>query len=273
MGAAYTWRRAVDTYRRGLDNNWTPRIGVTPADYSLGAPVSRNGYTVTPYILNAGVTTRAGVTGGRILTNRPDYQRQYNGLELTANKRLSNKWMARVAITLQDWKNHFNGPGAFYNNPNPTDLDTQIDGSQIVRQGSGSGKALYIGAKWQAAAERDVPAPRRLRAGRELLRPPGLPATRSTSRSTPAPSRARPTSSPSPTRDEKRLPDLYNLDLRLAKNMKLASTNLTLSVEAFNVFNAATELNRNVNAGAATFLRLEEIQAPRIVRFGVRFNF
>ena len=55
--------------------------------------------------------------------------------------------------------------------------------------------------------------------------------------------------------------------------MRLASTNLTLSVEAFNIFNANTDLNRNVNAGAATYNRLEEIQAPRIVRFGVRFNF
>ena len=47
----------------------------------------------------------------------------------------------------------------------------------------------------------------------------------------------------------------------------------TLSVEGFNVFNVGTELNRNTNAGSATYNRLEEIQAPRIVRFGARFNF
>ena len=270
VGAAYTWRRAVDTYRRGLDNNWTPRIGVTPADYTLGAPVTRNGYTVTPYILNAGVSTR--VTGGRILTNRPDYNRQYNGLELTANKRLSNKWMARVAITLQDWTNHFNGPAAFYNNPNPTDLDTQIDGSQVVRQGTGSGKALYIGAKWQAAANAMYQLPAGFELAANFYGRQGYPQPIYIQVNTGAFEGTTNVLAVADS-DEKRLPDLYNLDLRLAKNMRLASTNLTLSVEAFNVFNANTDLNRNVNAGAATYNRLEEIQAPRIVRFGVRFNF
>ena len=272
VGAAYTWRRAVDTYRRGLDNNWLPRIGVTIADYSLGAPVTRNGYTVTPYILNAGVSTRAGVTGGRILTNRPDYHRQYNGLELTANKRLSNKWMARVAITLQDWTNHLTSPAAFYNNPNPTDLDTQIDGSQVVRQGTGSGKALYIGAKWQAAANAMYQLPAGFELAANFYGRQGYPQPIYIQVNTGAFEGTTNVLAVKDSDDE-RLPDLYNLDLRLAKNLKFGRNSFTLSVEAFNVFNAGTELNRNVNAGAATFLRLEEIQAPRIVRFGVRFNF
>ena len=74
---------------RDIDvNRWLPRIGVTTADYSLGAPVTRNGYTVDPSTsCTPGVSTRAGVTGGRIWTNRPDFYRQYHGLELTATKR------------------------------------------------------------------------------------------------------------------------------------------------------------------------------------------
>ena len=39
------------------------------------------------------------------------------------------------------------------------------------------------------------------------------------------------------------------------------------------MFNANTELYRNPNAAGATFNRLDEILAPRIVRFGVRFSF
>jgi len=272
VGAAYTWRRAVDTYRRGLDNNWLPRIGVTTADYSLGTPVTRNGYTVTPYILNAGVSTRAGVTGGRILTNRPDYYRQYNGLELTANKRLASKWMARVAITLQDWTNHLTSPAAFYNNPNPTDLDTQIDGSQVVRQGTGSGKALYIGAKWQASANAMYQLPAGFELAANFYAHQGYPQPIYIQVNTGAFEGTTNVLAVSDS-DDKRLPNLYNLDLRLAKNVRFASQNLTLSVECFNVFNSNTELNRNVNASAATFLRLEEIEAPRIVRFGVRYSF
>ena len=152
VGVAYTWRKNTDTYLRHLDLNWTPRINVTAADYSLGAPVTRNGYTVTPYILNAGVSTRPGVTGGTVLTNRPDFYRQYNGLELTLNKRLSNRWMGRIAFSYMDWQDKLESPLGHFPNPNPIDLDPGLDGGQVIRQGFGSGKALYINAKWQLAA-------------------------------------------------------------------------------------------------------------------------
>ena len=43
------------------------------------------------------------VTGGALLTNRPDYTRTYNGLELTLNKRLADKWFGRMAFSLMNW--------------------------------------------------------------------------------------------------------------------------------------------------------------------------
>jgi hypothetical protein len=270
VGVAYSFRHATDSFRRGIDNNWLPRIGVTRDDYALGTPVTRNGYTVTPFVLRPGVNTRAGVTGGRILTNRPDYSRGYHGIELTATKRLSGKWMARMAFSYMDWTHNY-GPDSILHNPNPTDLDPQIDGAQVIRQGTGSGKALYVGAKWQVAANAMYLLPAGFEIAGNLYARQGYPKPIYIQVNTGAFEGT--TNILAQDIDAERLPDLYNLDLRLAKNLKFGTRNLVLSIEGFNVFNSNTELNRNVNASSATFNRLEEITAPRIVRVGARFSF
>lgn len=272
VGAAYTWRRGTNTFRRGLDNNWLPRIGVTSADYTIGAPVTRNGYTAVPYVLNAGVTTRAGVTGGRLLTNRPDFYRQYNGIELTAVKRLSNKWMGRAAFSWMDWTEHFTGPGGRFANPTATDTDPGIDGGQVVRLGTGSGKTIYFNAKWQITANAMYQLPAGFEIAANLYGRQGYPRPLYIQINTGA-FEGTTNVLAVPEVDAVRLPNLWDVDLRLAKNFKIGGSNATLSVDAFNIFNAGTELNRNVNAGAATFNRLEEILAPRIVRLGIRYTF
>jgi hypothetical protein len=74
--------------------------------------------------------------------------------------------------------------------------------------------------------------------------------------------------------DQTRLPNLWNLDLRLAKNFKAGGLNVIGSVECFNALNGNTELWRVVDASSATaFNRLDEILSPRIVRFGLRLTF
>jgi hypothetical protein len=79
-----------------------------------------------------------------------------------------------------------------------------------------------------------------------------------------------------PVIDDNRLGSLFNVDLRLAKNFNFGGgTNMTISVEGFNIFNSNTVINRVVNASAAVgvFDRIEEIMAPRIFRIGARFGF
>ena len=242
VGAAYTYRRGVDTYMRDVTGNrWTPRIGVTTADYSLGAPVTRNGYTVTPYVLNAGVTTRAGVTGGRIWTNRPDFYRQYHGLELIATKRMSGKWMSRVLDLLDG----LDGPpqrsrAAFYNNPNPIDLDPQIDGGQVIRQGAGSGKALYVGTKWQASANALYLLPAGFEIAGNFYGRQGYPKPIFIQVNTGAFEGT--TNVLAQDSDAERLPEPLQPRPPAGQELQLRpQQDLTLSVEGFNVFNAGTE--------------------------------
>ena len=73
--------------------------------------------------------------------------------------------------------------------------------------------------------------------------------------------------------DQERLPDLWNLDARLAKNFTFGKTHLILAGELFNALNANTALYRNPQANGTTFNRLDEILAPRIARLSARISF
>src|SRR6202022_1264768 len=39
-----------------------------------------------------------------VITNRADYSQKFNGLEVTATKRLSHKWMMRGSLSYNDYK-------------------------------------------------------------------------------------------------------------------------------------------------------------------------
>lgn len=77
----------------------------------------------------------------------------------------------------------------------------------------------------------------------------------------------------SPAFDTYRLANLWDLDLRVAKTLKLQGLNLQVVGDLFNVFNANTELVRNRNAASPNFRQLSQNLSPRILRFGVRVNF
>src|SRR5262249_62388214 len=57
------------------------------------------------YALNAGVPVPAGTGEG----NRPNWSSNYDGVELTWQKRLSNKWMMRGNFAWSNWKQNSNG--------------------------------------------------------------------------------------------------------------------------------------------------------------------
>ena len=67
---------------------------------------------------------------------------------------------------------------------------------------------------------------------------------------------------------------MTNLDLRLAYNRKLpGNTTLVVTADCFNVLNSGTVLNRNGQANAEAFNRLDELLSPRVFRFGLRLAF
>lgn len=270
VSAAYTWRKSTDLTATQLLSGyyWYSWIGVTRADYGQGQPVTLNGFTATPFVLSDEAAERA--TGGALLRNRPDYSRTFNGLELAVVKRLSNRWMARAAFSFNDWTEHV-GPEAVLN-PTHHDLDPQFDGGQVVVFSAGSGKNYYTNARWQLNLNALYQLPAGFEVAGNLFARQGYPQPVFLVLDTGALDGNLNVLAVSET-DERRLPDLWNLDLRLAKTFRLGGTNLVVGAEVFNALNANTDLYRVPAASSTAFNRLDEILAPRIVRLGARVTF
>jgi hypothetical protein len=278
LSAAYSWRRTYDT------RNWQARIGFDgPEDFVAGNPVTANGFTVTPFSPDAALALANN--NGRILSNRPDYHTAYSGIELSMTKRLSNRWMGRVAFSWMDWTEHYTGPDAVLNptrtNRNPLDgtpagaalSGPQVDGGQVAIRSSGSGKGdLYQNAKWQFIVNGLYELGWGFETSVALYGRQGFPRPISIQTSMGLDGGSNDLLALAEI-DTERYPSLWNLDWRLAKSIRLGESNLLFEGVVFNVFNSSTELNRFFRASSGAFNRLDEVLSPRVVRIGARLTF
>jgi hypothetical protein len=278
VGVAYTFKHQTGA-------PWVPYLGLSRSDFTPRDPVTANGYTVTP---QAADSASPEFNGGFLLQNRPDYNRRYNGVEFTLNKRLSAKWLGRVAFTYQSWTENFTGPGGIQN-PNPTLYDTYgyltagagsvaaeplEDGGQYVAFGSGSGRSVWFNGRWQLSANALYQLPSGFEISGALFGRHGYPLLTNIVVDQGALLGTGYAPVLAADVEDRRLPSLWNLDLRLAKTLRLAgNASLALTADVFNVFNAGTALNRQTGADTPVFDRLDTILNPRIIRVGARFQF
>jgi len=231
--------------------------------------VTANGFTATSYLPTDAASD--AFNGGIYLTNREDYSRTFNGVEVGLVKRMSNGWMGRVAISFNDWQENV-GPAAIQN-PTRHDLDPLSDGGQVAPWSSGSGKIYYTNAKWQLNANALYELPYGFEVAGSLFGHQGYPYPKFLSLQSGFDGFLN-VLADGTNIDDDRLEDLWNLDLRLAKIFRVGEqVRVSLSAEMFNVLNGNTELSRVGDASSSVFTRLNEVLAPRIVRFGARVSF
>jgi hypothetical protein len=254
-----------------------------PQDYTLHAPVNAtlpNGQVVSlPYY-----TLKAGETAPvyKVIRNQPGYYQTYQGLEFTALKRMSNRWMMRGNLTLQDWKQHVSQSAIV--DPTVTRLCGVCNGSEVIFQSTGSGAKgnVYINSKWSfdVTGAYQIPVVETSLgfnlSGRQGYSLPYVWTVRGTggegNKALLVPSAV----------DSFRDANVYQLDLRLAKELRFQRVGLTLSVDGFNMLNSNTILQRNVaslnsSAGATTIAgasnHVTEVLSPRVFRLGARLSF
>jgi hypothetical protein len=236
-----------------------------------------------------------------VMENRPGYYQRYEGLELTATKRMSNRWMMRGNFTFQDWTQHVSSSGIV----DPTcqrvatgtgtnqgsiisDICSVSNGSQvIIGSGSGSGAfgGVYINSKWSYSLTGAYQIPLiESSIGFNLNGRQGYPIPYVVRVTAPRGEGAKNLIVPSSV-DSFRNPNVSDLDLRLAKDFHLSRAGLTLSIDAFNLLDSNTILQRNVtrlgtasaSTGAFTALsasnRVTEVLSPRVFRVGARVTF
>jgi hypothetical protein len=294
VGAAYTWRKTNDWQYRpriGADCGSTPtrsscRI-LMPADYTRNNPSTANGFTANTFSPIGALVDAGG--GGRLRTNADGYDTTFKGVELTVVKRLSNKWMGRMAFSWNDWTENWDGTPygthatATSGQITRTEGDPLVQGGQVAFLSGGSGKAsFYTSVKWQLYANALVQIPGGLDLSGAVFGKQGgsYPIILSLNAGRDGSLRALGT----PEVDTNRYPNVWNVDLRLAKTLKFGDTGLTASAELFNVLNNNVILSRSRQANSPTFVstiagaepglgRIEEIISPRVLRLGLNLSF
>lgn len=275
VGATYTYRRTTNT-------PYLSYIGVNGTDWVSCGSVSGNGYTAP--CMDVGPANAAALDAndsGQRLSNRPGYHRSYSGVELTAVKRLANRWMGRVGFGYNEWTESFDGTAGIQN-PLPVLYDgygyyglstiltdAKKSGGQIGYYSTGSGTLYWMPSKWQLSANalyqigKGFEVAGNLYARQGYIRPVNLALDNTFADAVMAGDVG-----------EERLPDIWNVDLRLAWNGSLGGkATIGLSADVFNVFNSSTTLRQVDTADSDTFNRIDQILNPLLVRFGMRLTF
>jgi hypothetical protein len=182
--------------------------------------------------------------------------------------------MGRLAMSFNDWTENWEDgvtPTTFLGNPTRTETDPLVPGGQVALLSGGSGKAsFYSSVKWQVYANALFQLPWNFDISTAVFGRQG--GSFPTSVRAAAGSDGTLSILATPEVDTNRYDNLWNFDLRLAKNIKIQRSALTLSAEVFNVTNNDLVLSRFRYTGA-TLGRVEEIIAPRTIRLGARFSF
>jgi len=278
--ANYSMTKTTDLFGN-FTQTVTPRVGVTLADYTPGSGFTGTLPDGTTYNVPTWIPNQAAINAGGngfLTTNIPGFSTNYQGVEIGLNKRLSNKWMGRVGFSWNDATENFDETAGIYNtngNPTPTATEPLKNGGQFAPQSGGSGSGtIYINAKWQFNANAMYQAPWGLEVSANVFGRQGYPfpiVQSGTAAALGADSAL--SVLVSPEIDTFRFPNLWNTDLRLARQFRTDRVNFRAIFDVFNVMNANTELVRVNNITSTTFNALAQNLSPRIARVGVVVGF
>ena len=267
VGANYIWRSYYNF-------TFLDTAGLEPSDFTLNTSV--------PTCTNA--TARCDsvpyyaanfpVPGTVIETNftKDQYNRGFNGFELTGRKRMANHWMMNTSFAFNSTVVHNGFAGAAANTigEDPT-TRVQRDGFQYDYATAGSGLGnVYVNAKWLFKVSGLYNLPGNVNVSAFYNARQGYPfepfilVTRGNG--------AGNASVLLDNVGENRLPNYQNIDLHVERPVTFGRTHLVPSIDLFNVSNNNTVQALQRQQNAATANNISAVVAPRVLRFGIRVN-
>ncbi len=255
VGASYIYRNMYDY------ENYTATVGVSASDY---VPVTFTQPCTSVACEDASYT----VTYWQLPFTQPAQQqrrnaertRQYNGVELTARKRFSDRWMLNASANIQATKYDYVGPDVSYQDPTNVDKRDNAETGTANARWLGKVTGLYV-LPWQ-----DIGISGFFNARQ------GYPFNRYLL----SPSRTGGIGTVQADVDrwgDVRYDNFYQVDMRIEKQFTFGRAKVSAAFDLFNVLNSYVVLGREdqMNSTRANFV--EEVLAPRVARFGVRVNF
>ncbi len=198
------------------------------------------------------------------------YERYLAG-QIVLKKRLSNKWMLDASFTYSDWKRYYKGE--YLNESFGLNNGEYYEGGVVAPESSGSGvRGIFVNSRWQFKLSGLYQMPYGFNVAGVFRAREGYVI----------PTKERPYLTgigygdiygPGKFGDE-RLPAFWMLDLRLEKVFTITETSMVvISADAFNITNSAHVLKEEPRLTSPAFGDPQRILNPRVIRFGIRFNF
>jgi hypothetical protein len=252
IGATYYYR--TNRLIIGSRNIRVPSSAYTEHSIAVPSAPSGPGGNITFYnLLPAFNGLQDNVFG-----NEDVLDTDFNGVELTASKRMRNRWQLLAGLTLGKNEggvltNDLNDPNNALNFPQGIE---GTDSVYAVRL-SGSYAAPYdISVSGSFILNDGYPYQSAYAVTRTVF--PSLTRSSQTVRLT--------------RRGDERLPDVAMFDLRVSRTFRLNDRRITPMFEIFNLSNADTVVGYNANVGSS-YLRPTEILSPRLLRLGISVDF
>ncbi len=207
-------------------------------------------------------------------------QRDYNGLALTFNKRLANRWALRGFV---NWgEAEWDVPAQYFQTSDPNDHQNSSDndGALFIERSSGSGRGdIYLQSSWQwnltgiYQLAPDRPWGFNLSAniyGREGY---PIPYDTAIGSNPDGVTRNISTIAVGGNIDRWRTPEVTTIDLRAEKTFAATSNvNFTFGVDLFNALNESTTLAREPTLSGGTADNLQDLISAKIWKLSVRVS-
>lgn len=266
VGVAYIHRQ-IGRFTFNVPEGLTPSM-FSPATFTANCgntSCEQASYTGTYY------TLASALPSTRVEMNQ-DFRRIFHGLEFTARKRMSNKWMLNGSLTLNNAT--YNAPPEGYQDTIAGDIFglAALPMDPTNREFIEGHQALINSARWVAKLSGMYQLPWGINfAGTVNARQgfPFIPNILSPSR----PNGLGTIRVMVEPYAASRYDNLTLIDIKAEKRFTFDKVTMNASVDVFNLGNGNTVLNRVTTQNSATANRVTEVTGPRVLRFGLRFSF
>ncbi len=223
-------------------------------------------------VVGSPVYARHERPAGIYRTNANKAYTSYKAIELVLKKRLSNNWMLDGSVTVMDWKYYAKGDTL-----DLTNYDFYEGGSNAPQAGGSGISDVFVNSRWLAKLTGMYQFPYGINLSASITARDGYVV--------------RPYHNVNRANigwqgiygngvgdvgkfGDSRLPSLTVVNARLEKVFNLSETmSVAVAVDAFNLLNVNTALSRQASLTSGYYLGTLRIVNPRVLRFGVHFNF
>jgi len=234
-------------------------------DYTNWVPVGTNETVGTEY------WTRLAPAYGSYRTIAKSRYEQYAAVTLSLGKRYSRGWMLNGSFTYADWRINYGGDYL-----DPTNMSYFEDGLVWAESMSDELDGVLISSRWTAKLAGLVSLPLGIKASAVLTAREGyiIPTYTIVQRENIGPTYLYGSEYGNGRVGDTRLPSLFLLNARLEKEFAIGDRiKLALGLDAFNILNSSTALNRAGRIGASNYLQDTLILNPGVFRLGARISF